>query len=127
MMVMTGIILSLAMDGVSKKQNLGGLYPLPLVICNQVIVCIVYMLVAEITEYKGLLYYPGVFLCHVINEFDSDIITYMNERTWLFFLSAFSMLILSAFGMLSYFQQRKRQARFIELEKNYLKEKYNKL
>jgi len=127
MMVMTAIILSLAMDGVSKKQNLGGLYPLSLVIGNQVAACVIYILIAEITDYKGMLYYPGVFLSHVINEFNSGIITYMNERTWLFFLSAFSMLILSTFGMLSYFQQRKRQARFIEIEKNYLKEKYNKL
>ena len=127
MMVMTAILLSLAMDGVSKKQNLGKLYPLSLIIGNQIAACVIYMLVAEITDYKGILYYPGVFMLHVINEFNPDIITYTNEHAWLFFLSVFSMLILSTFGMLSYFQQRKRQARFIEIEKNYLKEKYNNL
>ncbi|MBR6649885.1 MAG: hypothetical protein IKL36_00570 [Clostridia bacterium] len=127
MMVMTGIILSLAMDGVSKKQNLGKLYPLSVVIVNQIAAGVTYMLIAEITDYKGLLYYPGVFLSFVINEIDSDIINSVNESTWLFWLTLISMIILLAAGMLSYFQQRNRQARLIEIEKNYLKEKYNKL
>ena len=90
-------------------------FPLTVIISNQILSALTYILLAYISNFKGLYYFPSAYLEFVINEFYPDIITNENHAIWTAALMLFHTVAFIVAGMVPYLRERKR-----------LIEKYNK-
>lgn len=108
-MALIGVAIYILEDGVAKSHYVGGkTYPLAATVISQVVAVIIYIVVGFISNFKGLFYFPSVYLAFVINEFDTNIITNGNEETWNIVLMVLHALFFAAVGMIAYIREKNR-------------------
>lgn len=96
-------------DGAARVHYAGGkTYPLAATVASQIVALVVYIALAFVTNFKGLLYFPSVYLAYVINEFDANIIVNSTERTWAIVLMVLHGIYFAAVGLVAYLRERKR-------------------
>ena len=107
-MALICLFINLFESGAAKLHYAGrNNYPLSITIVNQSVASVLYIVIAFLSNFKGLFYFPSVYLAYVINEFDPNIITNSNETAWTVILMLLHTLAFTAVGIIAYLKERK--------------------